>query len=69
LPDVCRAENLENIEASGRQTRYMPEFDEIHSCPSEFKPSKEWATKILADFSTIRTVKRIIQDSLHQLLL
>ena len=53
LPGVVRAQ-LNSTEILNIQSPYMPEIDDIPSCPIEFIPSEEWIRDIIHSFSELR---------------
>lgn len=56
LPDVVRVE-LDNLDSlSKKQTKYMPEIEQIPVCPEILLPNTEWETEVLSSFSELRTL-------------
>ncbi|CAM6088473.1 unnamed protein product [Calypogeia fissa] len=52
-PKVVVAE-IDPAKLVSEQTPYMPELPEIPECPLDLRPSKEWETHLLGDFSLLR---------------
>eukprot|EP01038_Epipyxis_sp_PR26KG_P012487 gene12487-16753_t len=63
LPAVVRA-TIDQTKTSYRQSKYMPEIEDIAPCPIEYQPTEEWQREILYAFSELRT--NIYQLSLSE---
>lgn len=55
LPDVFTAE-VDSSLYTGRQTKYMPEIEEVLSCPEHLLPSVEWERDVISAFSELRAL-------------
>lgn len=55
LPDVFTA-NVDSTIYAGRQTKYMPEIEEVCTCPEHLLPSAEWERDVISAFSDLRAL-------------
>jgi Survival motor neuron (SMN) interacting protein 1 (SIP1) len=55
LPDVFTAE-VDSSLYTGRQTKYMPEIEEVLSCHEHLLPSVEWERDVISAFSELRAL-------------
>lgn len=55
LPDVFRA-NVDSTKYVGRQTKYMPNIQEVVVCPEDLLPSAEWERDVISAFSDLRSL-------------
>lgn len=55
LPDVFIAKVDSSLYA-GRQTKYMPEIEEVVTCPERLLPSAEWERDVISAFSDLRAL-------------
>ena len=55
LPDVFIAKVDSSLYA-GRQTKYMPDIEEVVACPERFLPSAEWERDVISAFSDLRAL-------------
>jgi hypothetical protein len=55
LPDVFRAEVDESL-YHGKQTKYMPEVEDVADCPEFLLPSQDWEREVVAAFSDLRAL-------------
>ena len=55
LPDVFTAE-VDSSLYTGRQTKYMPEIEEVLPCPEHLLPSVEWERDVISAFSELRAL-------------
>ena len=53
LPDVFRADINSSLYA-GKQTKYMPDIEQVVVCPEHLLPSTEWERDVIAAFSDLR---------------
>lgn len=55
LPDVFTAD-VDSSLYTGLQTKYMPDIEEVHSCPEHLLPSVEWERDVISAFSELRAL-------------
>jgi hypothetical protein len=55
LPTVSRVD-IDTSVYQGRQTRYMPEVDNIPDSPPDKHPSKDWEEEAISSFEALRQV-------------
>ena len=55
LPDVFIAKVDSSLYA-GRQTKYMPEIEDVVACPERLLPSAEWERDVISAFSDLRAL-------------
>jgi len=55
IPDIRRAEIDPSLKNINRQSKYMPQLENILSCPEAYLPSEEWQHQMLYSFSELRT--------------
>ena len=58
-PAVVRAE-VDSSQFTSKQTRYMPQVEEIPPCPEAFLPSSDWEQDVVVRFSKFRQVIPIL---------
>lgn len=55
LPDVFRA-NVDSSKYVGKQTKYMPDIEDIVVCHEDLLPSAEWERDVISAFSDLRSL-------------
>lgn len=61
MPEVVRVHV--DVSRHARQTKYMPEIEEIRTCPDNLRPTTEWVQDVLTTFSQLRKILSALSDA------